>query len=272
MPNRVIKDSIHTSESVNKMSDFQFRLWVNLITYVDDYGRGDARPAVIRGACFPLRERLTNDAINAALQALASIGCVSLYSVEGRPYLYFPQWESHQSIRNKRSKFPEPPPCDSNLQAIDRNCNQLNANVPVIQSNPNPIRIQSESESETKSNARARAKDASCGFDAFWEAYPKKQGKKAAEAAFAKAIKKISMDEMLAALEKHKASDQWTRDVGKYIPYAATWLNGERWNDELQPAAQVRDKKFAGFVHENDPFSSMMRDDVQRLLQREQEV
>lgn len=137
MPNRIIKDSIHTSERLNALSDFQFRLWVSLITYVDDFGRGDARPAVIRGTCFPLRDRITNRDIEAALTALAGAGCVSLYNVDGKPYLYFPNWESHQSIRNKRSRFPAPDTC-TQLQAIEINCNQTQANVPVIQSNPNP--------------------------------------------------------------------------------------------------------------------------------------
>lgn len=147
MPNRIIKESIHTSESVNAMTDFQFRLWVSLITYVDDFGRGDARPAVIKGSCFPLRDRLTAKDIAAALQALAGIGCVNLYEVDGKPYLCFPQWESHQVIRNKKSRYPAPP---DNLQSIEINCNQLNANVSVIQSNP--IRIQSNT--NTNTNAR----------------------------------------------------------------------------------------------------------------------
>lgn len=137
MPNRIIKDSIHTSERLNALSDFQFRLWVSLITYVDDFGRGDARPAVIRGTCFPLRDRITNRDIEAALTALAGAGCVGLYNVDGKPYLYFPNWESHQSIRNKRSRFPAPETCKQ-LKSVECNCNQLNANVPVIQSNPNP--------------------------------------------------------------------------------------------------------------------------------------
>lgn len=256
MPNRMIKDSIHTSETVNAMTDFQFRLWISLITYVDDYGRGDARAAVIRGSCFPLRERLTIKDIEAGLAGLAGIGCVVLYEVDGRPYLCFPSWEKHQSIRNKRSKFPAPP---DDLQAIAINCNQLHANVPVIQYNP----IQTETETEYE--PRKCAQDATA-FERFWDAYPKKQGKKAAESAFAKAIKKITLDCMLAALEKHKVSDQWTRDVGKYIPYAATWLNGERWNDELQPAASTRDRKFAGFMHDGDSFSEMMKRDVQKLI------
>lgn len=143
MPNRIIKESIHTSEDVNMMTDFQFRLWVSLITYVDDFGRGDARPAIIKGSCFPLRDRITNKDIEAALRALAGIGCVSLYEVDGKPYLYFPTWESHQTVRNQKSKYPVPAE-GQQLQAIESNCKQLKANVPVIQSesesesNPNP--------------------------------------------------------------------------------------------------------------------------------------
>ena len=138
MPNRIIKDSIHTSETVSLMTDFQFRLWVNLITYVDDFGRGDARPEVIKGFCFPLMNRLSTKAIDDALSELARIGSVSLYSVDGRPYLCFPKWESHQAVRNKKSKYPAPTETCTQLKSIEINCNQLNANVPVIQSNTNP--------------------------------------------------------------------------------------------------------------------------------------
>lgn len=134
MPNRLIKESIHSSDKVNAMTDFQFRLWINLITYVDDYGRGDARSAIIKGSCFPLRERITNKDIENALAGLAGIGCVSLYEVDGMPYLYFPNWEKHQSVRNKRSKYPDP----NDLQAVESKCNQVQANAPVIQSNPKP--------------------------------------------------------------------------------------------------------------------------------------
>ena len=124
MPNRLIKDSINDSEKISALSDFQFRVWVHLITYVDDYGRGDARPAIIKGKCFPLRDRMTNRDIEAALTALAGAGCVSLYTVDGRPYLYFPNWESHQRVRQKISKCPPPPP-DSNPPQSAASCGEL---------------------------------------------------------------------------------------------------------------------------------------------------
>ena len=161
MPNRLIKDSIRFSEKVNSLSDFQFRLWVSLITYVDDYGRGDARPAVIKGTCFPLRDRITNKDIDAALNALAGAGCVGLYKVDGKPYLYFPNWQSHQNIRNKKSKFPAPENAtDCKLHTIESNCNQLQANVPVIQS---------ESESESESNPKVRVSALDVALNDFAE-------------------------------------------------------------------------------------------------------
>lgn len=151
MPNRIIKDTIHLSETVNQMTDFQFRLWVNLITYVDDYGRGDARPAIIKGLCFPLRNRLSCADIGKALQDLAGIGCIFLYEVDGKPYLCFPTWESHQNIRNKKSKFPGPEDANG-FQTITDDCNQLQSISDKCSRNP----IQSESESNPNPNS-ARA-------------------------------------------------------------------------------------------------------------------
>ena len=140
MPNRIIKDSIRTSKSINAMSDFQFRLWAYLITYVDDYGRGSADPELLKGFVFPRRKGVTEGTIQKTLAELATIGSVILYEVDGEPYLCFPNWSEHQVVRNKVSKFPAPEDgaltsCIQ-LQSIENNCNQLNANVSVIQSNP----------------------------------------------------------------------------------------------------------------------------------------
>ena len=141
MPNRIIKDSIAKSEKMNELTDFQFRLWVHLITYVDDYGRGDARPAIIRGSCFPLRDRLTNKDIEKGLADLAGAGCVSLYKVDGKPYLYFPNWEQHQRVRQKVSKCPAPEDCDTE-NSCAASCGELPRNAARIQNPESRIRIQ----------------------------------------------------------------------------------------------------------------------------------
>ena len=76
------------------------------------------------------------------------------------------------------------------------------------------------------------------GFAAFWEQYPKKVAKPEALKAWKK-IKPSSqvLADLMAALEKHKASVDWIKDGGQFIPYPASWLNRGRWEDETPPAA-----------------------------------
>lgn len=146
MPNRIIKDSIRTSKSVNALSDFQFRLWTYLITYVDDYGRGSADPELLKGFVFPRRKSVTEATIQKTLEDLANMGSVILYEVGGEPYLCFPNWSEHQTVRNKVSKFPAPE--DGNIRKTST-CMQMNVveckcSRNPIQTNPNtntnPIR------------------------------------------------------------------------------------------------------------------------------------
>lgn len=147
MPNRIIKESVCTSETIDKMSWFEECFFHRLWTACDDYGRMDARPAILKSKLFPLKDRLSLKDIENALHKLADIGCVRLYECDSKPYLYLPAWEVHQRIRNKRSKYPEPGGLGS-MQAFDNNCCQMTADVSNCCRNP----IQSESESESESN------------------------------------------------------------------------------------------------------------------------
>ena len=149
MPNRIIKESICTSDSIDKLSWFEEVLFYRLIVNCDDYGRFDGRPAIIKNRLFPLKENLTLKAVSDAINMLASAELVTLYVFEGKPYLYLPTWNEHQNVRAKKSKFPAP---DDNVHTSDCKCMQMYADVPVIQSNPN---TKSESECE-KSHARGQ--------------------------------------------------------------------------------------------------------------------
>jgi hypothetical protein len=116
---------------------FFYRLWVNC----DDYGRMDARPAIIKSKLFPLKDRMTLKDIESALNMLADIGCVRLYVCDNKPYLYLPSWEVHQNIRAKKSKYPAPGDANAHeyickqMQADDCRCPR---NPIQSESNPNP--------------------------------------------------------------------------------------------------------------------------------------
>jgi hypothetical protein len=71
-------------------------------------------------------------------------------------------------------------------------------------------------------------------FARFWAAAPKqmRKAKLDAQKAWAQLNPSSELVEyIIAALEAQKLTDLWKRDIG--IPYAARWLRGRRWEDEV---------------------------------------
>lgn len=188
MPNRILKESVCTSETIANLSDFEYRVWTVLILLADDAGRGDARPAIIKGRGFPLRDRVTSKDIDAAVHGLAGKGCISLYTVGGKSYYYFPTWSEHQRVRDVKPKYPSP----KDSAADCGEARQIAAECGELPRNAARARSESESESESESNPNPESKTArsaqSDGFDlsAFgpelqkaiteWLAYKKEKG------------------------------------------------------------------------------------------------
>lgn len=78
-------------------------------------------------------------------------------------------------------------------------------------------------------------------FDMFWASYPRKVGKKKTKEIFLKKFTKFNnindagnlFNEIMNGLKLQDKSKQW--EETKYIPHPSTWLNQERWNDQLNP-------------------------------------
>lgn len=79
-------------------------------------------------------------------------------------------------------------------------------------------------------------------FETFWQAYPRKAAKADARKAFGKITQQTLEEVILPDLERRKLSEQWKEKNGAFIPYPATYLRGERWNDQ-EPKTQKRDFK-----------------------------
>ena len=130
MPNRILRESICTSDTIDKLSWFEEALYYRLIVNCDDFGRFDGRTAVIKNRLFPLKDNLTLKTVEAALHGLANAGLVAIYMVDGKRFLYLPTWGKYQTQRAKVSKYPAP---DNSVQPSEIICNQMQANVPVFE-------------------------------------------------------------------------------------------------------------------------------------------
>lgn len=154
MGNRILKQSICTSDTMDELSWFEEVLFYRLIVNCDDYGRMDARLRILKSALFPLKERLTVKELERALHKLADAGCVKLYKVGGKPYLYLPTWEVHQTIRAQKSRYPAPEngtELTVNMNESENICKQMKSDDCKCSRNP----IQSntnQSEYEYESN------------------------------------------------------------------------------------------------------------------------
>lgn len=247
MPNRILKDSILASEQINDLSWFEEVVFYRLIVSADDYGCMDGRSAYLKSILFPLKDKVTKRNIEQAIAKLASVGLLVPYvdRVSGNVYLFLPTWCKHQRLRSSKHKYPMPEFDDSGNMISERaefaaSCRKLPQVAASCGSRRRALAAaesESESESEIESEVETppiippTGETVALTFDAFWAAYPKKKAKEDAKRAFAK-INDADKLNIISALNKQKASYDWTKDGGRFVPYPATWLNGRRWEDE----------------------------------------
>jgi hypothetical protein len=104
---------------------------------------------------------------------------------------------------------------------------------------PTPLRGEADAADKPPPSSRHRKKPSTsevlpAGFAEFWQAYPRRIDHADAMKAWTRLAPDAELQRViLAALEQHKRSDQWSRDEGRYIPHPATWINKRRWESQL---------------------------------------
>ena len=230
MPTRYIKESARTSKNLGAVEDFSERLFWRLITTADDFGRFLGCPVIVKSTCFPLLETLKSSKVEGALQDLATHDLIQLYQVGDREYGVFLNWTRHQGEpRAKGSKYPDPPLLPTSADICGHPPTQV----------PGASDTDTDSDLNSPSSPNLHLKSNGCAeeFEEFWKVYPRKTGKKDALKAWKKAKDRPALAVVLQCLSVARASEQWNRDGGQYIPNPATWLNQGRWDD--QPVAKA---------------------------------
>ncbi len=96
-------------------------------------------------------------------------------------------------------------------------------------------------------------------FESFWQSYPRKVKKLDAQKAWLQtAAVRPEATVLLQALEDHKRSEPWVRDDGRFIPYAASWLRGHRWQDVLDNQRDIPEfeRRFLAWKPSDGPMKS----------------
>ena len=107
MPTRLLREGILDSDSVCSLSFPAEVFYRRLMSVVDDFGRFDGRPAVLKSRLYPLQGDKVREAdIPRWIAECEKAGLIVLYTVAAKPYILF---RKLGVPRAKDSKWPSPP-------------------------------------------------------------------------------------------------------------------------------------------------------------------
>lgn len=208
---RTIKPEFWRDEALASVSPEACLLGLGLLNHCDDEGYFNANPKLVESDIFPLRELKSKTTV--LLQELCKIGYLVVFQgSDGKTYGCIKNFHKHQVINKKTS---------SKIKHLCELPHDYGSDAVVLPMGK-----------ERKGKEQSESYDSL--FGRFYEAYPKKVAKAAAQKAFRSCNPDESLlQTMLEALRLQSESPDWQKDGGKYIPNPATWLNGERWKDQL---------------------------------------
>jgi len=238
---RVIKPDLYHNEFLTTLPFETRYLAGGLPCWADKEGRLEDRPRKLKMEVFPA----DNVDVDQMLDQLQGIGYVKRYTVEGRRYIQIVKFSKHQKPHPHEPASALPSPEEGELSTGNPQA-AVTCNDPVVTSNEpeHPLVVMGDKEREReKERARAKGKDRANerkarkrekenDFDRWWETYPKKVGKKRCLAVWMR--NNFETDFLIAdTLNRIDNDAKWARK--KYIANPETYLNGERWHDELLP-------------------------------------
>ncbi|WP_233842194.1 hypothetical protein [Dyella sp. 2HG41-7] len=227
---RNIKPGFFKNDRLAECQPLARILFAGLWCEADREGRMEDRPKRLKVEYLAY----DNCDVDELLAELEQRGFIVRYVVDDTAYIAIPNFGKHQNphIREPASSIPAPDmhSARTGSDTVQAQCSHSSgpADSPFLIPD-SPIY-----KKPLAQPAERRVENPPAGFDQFWTAYPRHQGKQDAVKAFAK-IKPDErlLAEMLAAVRRQRLTSDWQRDGGQFIPHAATWLNKRRWEDEI---------------------------------------
>jgi len=226
---RTIKPEFFTSEDIVSLSPLARLLYQATWCEADKEGRMVWKPRTFKLRYFP-----ADDCdIFALCQELVDAGLVVLY---GQGLAYIPSFTKHQHINPRESTSTLPDP-DETPRVMTR-----------ADASPRVTDAQGGREGKGKEGINTPLPPKGDGvppdgFEEWWQEFPPTPRKVAKAQCAAKWTRQgcgQNPAPVLAALRAAKASDEWTKDGGQFIPAPLVWLNQRRWEAFTETQAQAK--------------------------------
>lgn len=246
---RTIKPDFWRDEDLSSVSPEAALLAIGLLNHADDEGYFNANPKLIEADVFPLRELSRSTTV--LLTELSEIRYVELFrGIDGKQYGHIRSFSKHQVINKKN------PSKIKGLHRLQDDYRSPTVALPVGME-WNGMEIEGSAEGATPPAALPFEKpenkkpEFTDGFLKFWSVWPSTDRKEAKGKCFAswkKSKAETQANEIIAHVERLKASQSWMKNSGEFIPSPLVYLNQKRWEGAEDAAHKSPSELFAGAI------------------------
>jgi hypothetical protein len=267
---RNIKPGFFSNEDLAECSPWTRLCFAGLWTLADREGRLENRAKRIKGHLFPFD---TVD-VEPLLVELEARGFIYRYASQTHALIQILEFSKHQNPHHKeamstypspkslglsphaRQVKPEATPPMQDTKASDkpetltprmlqaRGQNPADSLIPDSLIPDSLLLIPDSLQQPLAKTAKAKPAFDLQGFESFWSVWPRKTAKAAALKAWVKLNPNPELVETICDAVNAQLPMFLLRDADK-IPHPATWLNGQRWLDEIEKPAGPRQAQTA---------------------------
>lgn len=116
---RMVDPNFFTSRTMNDLPVVTMLTFAGIWCYADDYGRGEDDETMVHAAVWPRRSTMNAKKVRADLDALAHVGVLCRYEVNGFRLMHVTSWAEHQKISHPaKSKLPPCPTHEPEAWAV----------------------------------------------------------------------------------------------------------------------------------------------------------
>lgn len=236
-----LADNTTRHPKVSRLSDKAFRFWIASLCYAGEFLTDGVVPVTF---LLTVKRAIQDEILDAGLWEVRPDGAIAI----------------HDYLEHQRNKATVQQQRDRNKERQHRHRNGVTNGVSNAHRNgvSNALvtgleeKAEAELEKEKKEpTPKPPSEERSVWegrFNAWWQVYPKKQGKTDAIKAWRKLNPSAELlDKMIAALGWQVSQPQWTKEAGQFIPNPATYLNRGGYLDEpFDLPAERRSDRFSG--------------------------
>jgi hypothetical protein len=118
---RMLSPEMFTSATVCALPVPTRWTWAGMLCYLDDYGKGEDSPELVKAAVWPRDSGYTAKKVAVDIGRLVDVGALCRYECCGKPQIHAPSWSGWQKVSHPTdTKLCPCPLCEGLVSGIHR--------------------------------------------------------------------------------------------------------------------------------------------------------